>query len=308
VAFANYFGIWLGPGWPPLARYKEIVENFYLQKSEVDLPFPFIQDRDPITNHEINSLADQTRSPKGMTQTVLKGLLKTNITYLQSYADPKKSRRRPFVPIRSRCQLPGQEKPTVIEPWCETTYFRDELNFLELADIQKVLTKGNGFDFPRLALAIDHIVGRAKRDPLAALASAKINGRLLYEELMAELTGRHSEARCCAQEPIAKMDLFLDKTGTRELLKTAKNPAVKKFIAYCSECHAVDGVDYPKQFLIGDSEVGVVDKIREFASAIRSCLENTETPMPPISSHEYINLKKNPADRQALLEFVTKGK
>jgi hypothetical protein len=306
VSLANYYNYWNGPEWPPLVEFKRRVEQFYLEQRPLEIPFAFIPDRDPLTNNPINSMKDRTQPPANMKIGSMIALLKSNITYLQSFSDPKKSRKTIVAPVRERCVLPEKAQPKAYQKWCETSYFFDELSMNQLKIIESSATLEGTFDFRKIAEALQTMAARAKKNPQSSLASGKLNRALFYSELLSTLKKREPLTSCCGKPLAHRAEMALESKAMTQRTGEIKNAAVAKFMHYCSECHGNAGIEYPRQFLYAMNEVELVDGIRGFQPNILSCLENAETPMPPISSAENFALFKNPQDRQLMIDFFRK--
>ncbi len=304
VSLANYYNIWLGPNWPPLLAFKARVEEFYGRAEPIEVPFGFIPDREPLTNRPVESMTAPNPSFEKLKGPALIAMLKSNITYLQSFADPKKSRKTVAKPIRERCLLPDDHQPQTDIKWCETVYFFETLDARRLLEIKKAATREGKFKFNLIEAALQKMAIASKKDHRRAFAQIKIDREQFFYELLAELSGDQPKQICCLK-PLRFAPKVLSEADTAAKLRPLiKNPAIGKFIDYCINCHGNAGIEYPIQFVSGGNEVGIVDRIRGMKSSIASCLENRDIPMPPTSSREHQLLFKNPQDRQLMLDFV----
>jgi len=303
VSFANLYNVWKGPSWKALVDYKQNIESFYQFKTEIDIPFPFISDRDPLTNKPVNFLTDlQTKLPtKNMDH--VKAIMKSNISHLRNFSDPKKSRKIVKAPLRKACKLPKTDKPWPHLKWCETRYFFEILNLRQRRELKKRFTANGEFDFSQIERALIAMTKNAQKNPALSLAQKHISRQQFYDEFMSTLDNNKPRVPAFL-DPLHHSPMPGDLNSTNRKKGEITDPDLMRLSKYCGECHSHSGLSYPIQFLRSLTVKQMQQELKKNKKSITECLKNKETSMPPVKSEEHRSLLLNANDRNLMIKYI----
>ena len=303
VAFAAFFNYWPGKNWPLLLEYAKIMDRYYKQEKEMLIPQPFLLDRDPFTNENVfgdSHHPPETKMPfKDMKRNIAH--LKKNIQNLPEKHDPLKTRLQKVKIVRQFCQLPISKKPVPFKKYCNTEYFLNIFSVDDSIFIWNLFGGKKNLDYSRFTKAIDTMVAKAKKSPNAALAQTYIQRDQLLQEFISAAKNIDPPSICCQKTLADAPKLLPGGIGESSIF----NPPLKLLFKYCSQCHSRKSIDYPLQFLYGETEKDVEASIRSNRKLILDSFTSKKVPMPPILSEEHKLLSAK--DRELIVKYLTKS-
>ncbi len=308
VAMAANNNYWPGKQWQLLITYSKFMDRYYENNGVIQVPFPFLPDRDPVNNLNPFGLSPVNAVDKFPYKDRKKNieLLRKNIVELPPLHDPKKSRMQINLISRQHCQLPINYRPVPYQKYCNTGYFLELFSLGDLINIKNLYQKDKKFDFKAYENAIDGMIQKARKDKTAALAQRNLQRSLVLAELIGFARNGKEPTVCCQNE--IKEPAKLLPGGVSQTSIFDKN--IKQLFTYCGNCHSEPSIEYPLQFLYGTTEDEVKSKIIKNWQNIHHSITNKVAPMPPKTSKEYSMLDRKTRSKlaQYLLREINKKK
>jgi hypothetical protein len=300
LAMASQFNTWQGPKWNLLQEYQKIMDEFYNQHGAIQVPFPFLADRDPVNNADVFGTSQDPAVKKLPFKNMKKNidLLRKNITELPPIHDPKKSRLETSLLSRLQCHLPHENPPIPYQKYCNLNYFIEVFTTRDLMIFRDLFSTNNTFDFKKFEAVVDKMYHQAKYQKAAALAQNFMQRNLLLKEMISLAKPGINPELCC-QKPIQIPPKVLpDGIQASSLF----DPNIKALFKHCGTCHSQPMVDYPSQFLYGQTEADIKQNIIRQKDLIYHSLMGRKSPMPPLNTEEHKTLKQK--TRQELGKFI----
>ncbi|MFK7827584.1 MAG: hypothetical protein AB8G05_25795 [Oligoflexales bacterium] len=300
IAFATLFNYWPGKNWKLLKEYSKIMDQYYKREKIMSIPQPFLLDRDPFTNENVfgdSHHPPETKMPfKEMSKNIAH--LKKNIQNLPAKHDPLKTRVQKSKLIRQYCQLPIKIKPVPYQKYCNTEYFLNMFSIDDTIFIWNLFGGKKNLNYAKFSEAIDSMVAAAKKSPDAALAQEHLQRDHVLQEFIS-IAKNKAKAKICCQKKIPDPPKLLPGGIGQSSIFT---PELKLLFRYCGKCHSRKSIDYPIQFLYGETEKDVRKSIKRNRNLIIDSFLSKRVPMPPVLSEEHKQLTQK--DRSAILKYL----